>query len=94
MGFKTQNWSHFEEKKTVGREERKREEEEEKEEKKKRRREVQARLKRYGTTKFDYGSLVCMIIILPKPRVLLGFHLNPNIMESKVGKTLYDTRWL
>ena len=30
-----------------------------------------------------------MIIILPKPRVLLGFHLNPKIMESKVGKTLY-----
>ena len=48
--------------------------------------EVQARLKRYGTTKFDYGSLVCMIIILPKPRVLLGFHLNPKIMESKVGE--------
>ena len=48
----------------------------------------------YGTTKFDYGSLVCMIIILPKPRVLLGFHLNPKIMESKVGKTPYDTRWL
>ena len=28
-----------------------------------------------------------MIIILPKPRVFLGFHLNPKIMESKVGKT-------
>ena len=28
-----------------------------------------------------------MIIILPKPRVLLGFHLIPKIMESKVGKT-------
>ena len=99
MGFKTQNWSHFGENKTVGREERrreerKREEEEEEEEKKKTRREVQARLKRYGTTKFDYGSLVCMIIILPKPRVLLGFHLNPKIMESKVGKTPYGTRWL
>ena len=37
---------------------------------------------------------LCMIIILPKPRVLLGFHLNPKIMESKVGKTPYDTRWL
>ena len=36
----------------------------------------------------------CMIIILPKPRVLLGFHLNPKIMESKVGKTPYGTRWL
>ena len=31
-----------------------------------------------------------MIIILPKPRVLLGFHHNPKIMESKVGKTLYS----
>ena len=29
-----------------------------------------------------------MIIILPKPRVLLGFHLNPKFMESKMGKTL------
>ena len=33
----------------------------------------------------------CMIKILPKPRVLLGFHLNPKIMESKVGKTLNST---
>ena len=48
--------------------------------------------KRYGTTKFEYGSLVCMIIILPKPRVLLGFHPNPIIMESKVDKTLNSTR--
>ena len=46
---------------------------------------------RYGTTKLEYGSLVCMIIILPKPRVLLGFHLNPKILESKVGKTLNST---
>ena len=45
----------------------------------------------YGTTKFEYGSLVCMIIILPKPRVLLGFHPNPKIMESNVGKTLNST---
>ena len=29
-----------------------------------------------------------MIIILPKPRVLLEFHLNPKIMESKAGNTL------
>ena len=50
------------------------------------------RPKRYGTTKFEYGSLVCMIIILPKPRVLLGFHPNPIIMESKVDKTLNSTR--
>ena len=30
---------------------------------------------------------VCMMIHLLKPRVLLEFHLNPKIMESKVGKT-------
>ena len=71
--------------------EEKREEEEEEEEKKRR---SQDQAKRYGTTKFDYGYLGCMIIILPKPRVLQGFHLNPKIMESKVGKTPYDTRWL
>ena len=29
-----------------------------------------------------------------KPRVFLGFHLNPKIMGSKVGKTPYDTRLL
>ena len=33
-----------------------------------------------------------MIIILPKPRVLLGFHPNPIIMESKVDKTLNSIR--
>ena len=32
-----------------------------------------------------------MIIILPKPRVLLGFHPNPKIMDSNVGKTLNST---
>ena len=36
----------------------------------------------------------CMIIIFPKLGVLLGFHLNPKIMESKVGKIPYGTRWL
>ena len=86
MGFKT-IWSHFGRPKTWRRrgEEEKREEEEE-EEKKKR-----SQDQRYGTTKLEYGSLVCMIIILHKPRVLLGFHLNPKIMESKVGKTLNST---
>ena len=47
--------------------------------------------KRYGTNldygfyEIWYGSLVCMMINLVKPRVLLEFHLNPKIMESKVG---------
>ena len=73
-----------------------REEEEEEEEVKKRRREIK---KKGMETNLDYGfyeiwyrSLVCMIIILHKLRVLLGFHLNPKIMESMVGKTLNSTR--
>ena len=88
-----------------GGEEEKREEEEEEEKKKRGRR---SQDQRYGTTNFEYGTLnfcmelqnlsmdlwFCMIIILPKPWVLLGFHLNPKIMENMVGKTLYDTRWL
>ena len=32
------------------------------------------------------------IIIVPKHGVLLGFHLNPKFMSSKVGKTPHDTR--
>ena len=87
-----QIWSHFLETKNrrerEGRgKERRRGKGREEEEKRGRRREVQ-QAKRYETIKLEYGSLVCMIIILPKPRVLLGFHLNPKIMESKVGKTL------
>ena len=42
--------------------------------------------------RFGMYLWVCMMIILLKPRVLLGFHLNPKIMESKVGKTLDSTR--
>ena len=42
----------------------------------------------YGFYEIWYGSYrICMIIILPKPRVLLGFHPNPKIMEIKVGKS-------
>ena len=44
--------------------------------------------------RFGMDIRVCMMINLLKPRVLLGFHLNPKIMESKVGKTPYGTRWL
>ena len=32
-----------------------------------------------------------MVILLPKSRVLLGFHLNPKMIASKVGKTPYGT---
>ena len=42
--------------------------------------------------RFGMYLWVCMMIILLKPRVLLGFHLNPKIMESKVDKTLNSTR--
>ena len=44
--------------------------------------------------RFGMDLWVCMMINLLKPRVLLEFHLNPKIMESKVGKTSYGTRWL
>ena len=91
MGFKTNLVSFLRDQNRREREgrgkERRRGRGREEEEKRGSRREVQ-QAKRYGTTKLEYGSLVCMIIILPKPRVLLGFHLNPKIMESKVGKTL------
>ena len=42
--------------------------------------------------RFGMYLWVCMMIILLKPRVLLGFHLNPKIKESRVGKTPYGTR--
>ena len=41
---------------------------------------------------FGMDLWVCMMIVLLKPRVLLGFNLIPKIMESKVGKTLNTTR--
>ena len=45
-----------------------------------------------NSMRFGMYLWVCMMIILLKPRVLLGFHLNPKIMESKVDKTLNSTR--
>ena len=36
--------------------------------------------------RFGMYLWVCVMIILLKPRVLLGFHPNPKIMESKVVK--------
>ena len=95
MGFKTNLVSFLRDQNRRERErgERKREKKRKRKRRRReerRRREVQ-QAKRYGTTKFEYGSLVCMIINLPKPMVLLGFHPNPKIMESKVGKTLNST---
>ena len=45
-----------------------------------------------NSMRFGMYLWVCMLINLLKPRVLLGFHLNPKIMESKVDKTLNSTR--
>ena len=36
--------------------------------------------------RFGMDLWLCRIIIFPKLGVLLGLHLNPKIMESKVGK--------
>ena len=65
-------------------------EEEEEEEKKKRSQASQGMETNldYGFYEIWYGSYgICMIIILPKSRVLLGFHPNPKIMEIKVCKS-------
>ena len=45
-----------------------------------------------NSMRFGMDLWVCMMINLLKPRVLLGFHLNPKIKESRVGKTPYGTR--
>ena len=42
--------------------------------------------------RFGMDLWFCRIIIFPKLGVLLGFHLNPKMIASKVGKTPYDTR--
>ena len=42
--------------------------------------------------RFGMYLWVCRMIILLKPRVLLGFHLSPKFVESKVDKTLNSTR--
>ena len=72
-----------------------------KKKKKKKRKKRRSSKPRYGTLNFVWKPTlimdsmrfgmdlwVCMMIILLKPRVLLGFHLNPKIMESKVEKNL------
>ena len=47
-----------------------------------------------NSRRFGMDLWFCMIIIFPKLGVWLGFHLNPKIMESKVGKIPYGTRWI
>ena len=67
------------------------EEEEEEEEEKKKFKQGQQGMETnldYGFYEIWYGSYgICMIIILPKPRVFLGFHTNPKIMEINVAKS-------
>ena len=98
--LKTKNGSHvLERRETVEREEERREEEEEDGGAKIK----QAKVRNFGflvwkltlimnSMRFGMDLGVCIMIILHKPRVLLGFHLNPKIMESKVDKTLNSTR--
>ena len=97
MRFKTKFGLIWESKKTVGREEKGRREKN----RKRRRRTSKAKLQKgmeptliMDSMRFGMDLWVCMMINLVKPRVLLEFHLNPKIMESKVGKTPYGTRWL
>ena len=80
--------------------EEKREEEEEEEEKERRSGDQakQSSIKVWKLTlimnpmRFGMDLWLCRIIIFPKHGVLLGFHLNPKMIASKVGKTPYDTR--
>ena len=74
-------------------EKRKREKKRKKKRRKGRRR---SQAKRYGTT-WAFKALNgfpcnCMVISCLEPRVLLGFHPNPIIIESKVDKTIKSTR--
>ena len=62
---------------------RRREEEKKKKRKRKRREEKRKGRSKVWNTKLEYGYLVCMIIILPKPRVLLGFHLNQKLWKVR-----------
>ena len=74
------------------------EEEEEEEEKKRKRGSSQDQAKVWKLTlnmnsmRFGMDPWLCRVIIFPKLGFLLGFHLNPIMMESKVYKTLNSTR--
>ena len=83
-----------------GEEERKREEEEEEEEGEEEEGRREAKQAKVWNLGFLYGTInscmnfhtIAWLLVVPKPRVLLGFHLNPIIMEDKVGKTLDSIR--
>ena len=96
MGFKTKIGLILKGENRREGEKRRREEEEERRRKEE---EEDGGSKRYGTmtmsknsSKIWYESLVLYDYYLAKPRVLLGFHPNTIIMESKVDKTLNSTR--
>ena len=40
----------------------------------------------------NFHTITWLLLVVSKPRVLLGFHPNPKIMEIRVGKTLNGTR--
>ena len=69
---------------------RRREEEEEEEEEKKRSQDQANKVWKLtlimNPMRFGMDLWLCRNIIFPKLGVLLGLHLNPKIMESKVGK--------
>ena len=49
--------------------------------------------KRYGTIWFCMNfHAIGWLLVVSKPRVLLGFHHSPKILKSKVGKFLKGTR--
>ena len=94
-------WSPNREK-TVEREgeKRRREEEEEEEEEKKKKRRKRRRSSKLRSKVWNYMAFKalngfpcnCMVISCLKPRVFLGFHPNPIIIESKVDRTIKSTR--
>ena len=50
-----------------------------------------------GMELMNFVWIMCILTMVgtsmvSKPRVLLGFHPNPKIIESNVGKTLNGTR--
>ena len=76
----------------MGRRRRRREEEEEKRKKESQAKKVWKLTVIMNPMRFGMDLWFCRIIIFPKLGVLLGFHLNPKMIASKVGKTPYGTR--
>ena len=63
------------------------------EEEEKRRGKRRSQAKRYGTIWFCRNfHAIGWLLVVSKPRVLLGFHPNPKILKGKVGKIQKGTR--